>query len=81
LRQAILDANGNPGYDAIDFQVGSGVVVIQPRSRLPEITDPVLIDGTTQPGLAARRWSSWTAPWPAPGMASSGSISPPGPVL
>jgi hypothetical protein len=28
LRQAILDANGNPGYDTIDFQVGSGVAVI-----------------------------------------------------
>jgi hypothetical protein len=51
LRQAILDANANPGYDAIDFQVGSGVTVIQPRSSLPSITDPVLIDGTTQPGF------------------------------
>jgi hypothetical protein len=52
FRQAILDANANPGYDTIDFQVGSGVAVIQPRSPLPFITDSVLIDGTTQPGFA-----------------------------
>jgi hypothetical protein len=52
LRQAILDANGNPGLDTIAFNIGSGgVQTIQPMTALPEITDPVVIDGTTQPGF------------------------------
>jgi hypothetical protein len=51
LRQAILDANGNPGADAIAFHIeGSGVHTIVPESSLPVITDPVMIDGFTQPG-------------------------------
>ena len=56
LRQAILDANAAPnpasGVDQILFDIpGSGVQTIQPTSDpLPEITDPVSIDGYTQPG-------------------------------
>jgi titin len=51
LRQAILDANANPGMDTIAFNIpGGGVQTIQPLSALPNITDPVLIDGFTQPG-------------------------------
>ncbi len=51
LRQAILDANANPGSDTIAFGVvGSGVHTIAPTSPLPEITDPVTIDGYTQSG-------------------------------
>jgi hypothetical protein len=53
LRQAILDANSNPGLDTISFNIpGAGVRTISPLSNLPDITDPLTIDGTTQPGFA-----------------------------
>ena len=52
LRQAITDANANPGTDLITFSIGSGLQTIAPTSLLPDITDPVIIDGTTQPGYA-----------------------------
>ena len=52
LRQAILDANANPGADTINFNIGSGAKTIALVSDLPTITDPVTIDGTTQPGFA-----------------------------
>ena len=64
LRQAIIDANANPNVgglpDEIDFDIpGSGLQVISPLTGLPPITDPVVIDGYTQPGsspnTAARR--------------------------
>src|SRR5437667_4758637 len=46
LRQAILDANANPGADTITFNIsGSGLHTISPLSVLPDITDPVTIDG------------------------------------
>ena len=51
LRQAILDANGHPGADTIVFAIpGSGVHTITFTSFPPSITDPVTIDGYTQPG-------------------------------
>jgi uncharacterized repeat protein (TIGR01451 family) len=51
LRQAILDANATPGTNVIHFNVaGSSSVTITPASPLPDITQPVIIDGTTQPG-------------------------------
>jgi hypothetical protein len=51
LRQAILDANANAGADTIAFDIpGNGVHTIQPQTPLPEISDPVTIDGYTQPG-------------------------------
>src|SRR5262249_7656588 len=54
LRQAILDANASPGADVITFNIpGSGVHTISPASPLPTITDPVTIDGYTQPGANA----------------------------
>ena len=54
LRQAILDGNGNPGADTIEFNIpGSGVHTISPVTGLPPITSPVLIDGYTQPGASA----------------------------
>ena len=53
LRQAILDANANVGNDVIAFDVpGSGVHTITPGTELPAITDPVVIDGYTQPGAS-----------------------------
>src|SRR4051812_45515636 len=48
LRQAIADANANPGLDTIVFNIpGSGVQTISFTSSAT-ITDPVIIDGTTQ---------------------------------
>src|SRR5262245_61144008 len=53
LRQAILDANANPGADTIEFNiVGSGVQTITPVTALPVISSPVTIDGYTQPGAS-----------------------------
>jgi len=43
---------------------GQGGAHHQPNQRLARITDPVVIDGTTQPGYAARRLSKSTAPAP-----------------
>lgn len=49
LREAIDDANDNDGVDTINFNIlGSGVHTIAPTSQLPVITDPVIIDATTQ---------------------------------
>jgi hypothetical protein len=55
LRQAITDANACPGLNTIAFNVTgtgcvSGVCTIAPTSGLPAVTDPVIIDGWTQPG-------------------------------
>src|SRR5262245_34428268 len=56
LRQAIVDANNAAGADTIQFNIpGAGVHTITPASgsQLPFITDPVTIDGYTQPGSSA----------------------------
>jgi hypothetical protein len=54
LRQAITDANNTAntgGPDEIRFNIaGGGVHTIRPDIGLPQINDPVLIDGFTQPG-------------------------------
>ncbi|HYE21840.1 MAG TPA: hypothetical protein VEA69_25600 [Tepidisphaeraceae bacterium] len=54
LRQAILDANALLGPDQIHFAIGGGAGVyrIAPLSPLPEITEAVAIDATTQAGWA-----------------------------
>lgn len=53
LRQAILSANANPGADLINFNIpGTGVHTISPASPLPNITDPVTINGYTEPGAS-----------------------------
>ncbi len=53
LRQAIDDANANVGLDTIAFNIpGAGVQTIAPTTPLPAITDPVILDGYTQPGAA-----------------------------
>jgi hypothetical protein len=50
LRQALLDANATAGADTIVFDIpGTGPHRIRPLSALPTITDPVTIDGYTQP--------------------------------
>lgn len=52
MRQAILDANAIPGRDTINFQIASGAQTINLNAALPVITDPVILDATTQPGYA-----------------------------
>ena len=54
LREAINAANDNTGFtDTIEFDIpGDGPHRIRPESALPEITDPVVIDGTTEPNFA-----------------------------
>jgi hypothetical protein len=53
LRQTLLNANASSGIDTISFNIpGANPHTIQPASALPTITDPVIIDGTTQPGFA-----------------------------
>ena len=48
-----LEVNSDSGAGSIAFNLpGSGVQVITLTSPLPEITKPVVIDGTTQPGYA-----------------------------
>lgn len=64
LRQAIIDANANAGFDEIHFNLAeadcdatlitdTGVCRIILASGLPAITDRVLVNGTTQPQYAA----------------------------
>ncbi len=67
LREALTAANTNaasgdapagqagPGIvDRIEFNIpGAGVHTISPTSPLPTVTDPVVIDGYTQPGASA----------------------------
>lgn len=52
LQQAILDANASVGEDMIVFSIPSGGLTIRPTNALPAITDPVTVDGSTQPGYA-----------------------------
>lgn len=57
LREAIQEANSNNNpaeVDRIDFGIpGTGVHVISPASGLPDVTEPVIIDGYSQPGASA----------------------------
>ena len=53
LREAINASNAIPNTDTIAFHIpGAGPHTIQPTSALPTITDPVIIDGYTQPGAS-----------------------------
>ncbi len=53
LRQALIAANATPGIDTITFAIpGAWVHTIAPATPLPVITDPVIIDGLSQPGSA-----------------------------
>ena len=54
LRWAITQANANPGQDLITFAIGNGPQTIAVKGNLPFITDPVIIDGTTQPGYSGK---------------------------
>ena len=53
LRAAIVYSNANAVADTITFDIpGSGVQVISPLTPLPTITNPVTIDGYSQPGAS-----------------------------
>ncbi len=57
LREAINAANTLPGSQTITFNIPSpGPHTITPNSALPAITDPVTIDGSTQPGASCASW-------------------------
>ena len=51
LREALTAANDASGLDTIVFNIpGPGPHTIQPGSALPLVTEPVILDGTSQPG-------------------------------
>jgi titin len=50
LRAAITEANQNPGLNTITFNLGPGTHVIAPGTDLPAITNPLVINGLSQPG-------------------------------
>ena len=53
LRAAIMEANASPGTDTISFNIpGEGPHTISPTYGFDFIFDPVIIDGTTQPGFS-----------------------------
>ena len=54
LRQAILNSNASPDRDTIDFFIEGLSRTIELKSALPYVTDPVTIDGTTQPGYSGK---------------------------
>jgi trimeric autotransporter adhesin len=51
LRDTILLANESPGLDQIHFRLDNAIIA--PFTPLPFITDPLVIDGTTQPGFTS----------------------------
>lgn len=62
LRDAITLANANAGLDSIYFNIagGPGPYTITPLSALPTITDPLLIDGYSQPGAVQNTNAGFT---------------------
>jgi hypothetical protein len=55
LRAAIEAANATPAVDTISFNIpGAGPHVIAVATALPALTQPVVIDGRTQPGTGWR---------------------------
>jgi hypothetical protein len=55
LRQAMLDAEANPGADSILFSIpGPGPHTISPTSALPALLDPVTIDASSEPDFSGQ---------------------------
>ena len=71
LRGAMTNANVSSGIDTIRFNIPAGgtQTITVGLSALPNITDPVTIDGTSQPQYAQT---------PIIGVVSSGRVAPPG---
>ena len=70
LHQALLDSNASVGVlDTIAFAIpGAGVHTIIVSTDLPTATDPVIIDGTTQPGYAGSPLIELTESTPTQGL-------------
>jgi CSLREA domain-containing protein len=69
LREAIDAANRNVGEeDTIGFALLAAPATIAVESSLPAITDPLVIDGTTQPGYAGRPVVELRGPGGFPGV-------------
>ena len=63
LRAAIMEANATPDSDRIRFRIESGSnswKTIRPLSALPVITEPLIIDGTTQAGATVNTAATGT---------------------
>jgi CSLREA domain-containing protein len=67
LREAITSANATAQHDLIEFAIGNGAQTIAPSAVLPAISQPVTIDGTSQPGYAGE-----------PIIEIAGHLAPPG---
>jgi CSLREA domain-containing protein len=54
LREAIHAANNHPGKDQIHFAIDNGpqTIAVSLARELPPVLEPVVIDGTTQPGFS-----------------------------
>ena len=73
LRQAILDANANPGADDITFAIpGTRPLIISPSTPLPAITEQVSLDASTESG------SSCAGSTPTLRVSIEGSSAPAG---
>ena len=57
LRQAIINSNATPGSNMIEFSIGSvgSQQTIAPLSAMPDITNPLLLDGWSQGGARPTR--------------------------
>jgi CSLREA domain-containing protein len=82
LRAAINSVNSTPGTDTINFNIpGGGVHTIYPQTPLPEITAPVIINGTSQPGYSGAPLielngsQAWSVTGVADGLVVSGGSS------
>jgi CSLREA domain-containing protein len=63
LRAAIQEANATAEKDTIAFDVGAGsdgIATITPATPLPAVTEPVTINGYTQPGASRNNLSQGT---------------------
>src|SRR5881394_54782 len=54
LRDALAQSNNAIGVDTIAFNISSASKVIHLASPLPDLWDPGIMDGTTQPGYAGK---------------------------
>ncbi len=53
LHQAMMRSNQVPGQQTVSFDIpGTGPFIISLTETLPNIVDPIIVDGTTQPGYA-----------------------------
>lgn len=53
LRGGILLANFYAGHDTIEFNIPGSMATIDLETDLPAITDPLTIDGSSQPGYVS----------------------------